>query len=179
MTGTVTAALMPSIIAGSLMRATPPSRRMSAGTRSRAMTATAPASSAILGGSGVTTSMITPPRSISARPRFTRSVPVCRSMRLSLGAPGLLNGGRCADWLELYPGRARRHLHRSAHRVGELHLGVVRGLRPVALDHLSLREHPRVALSHDLGHGDGFADGIDVAGADRVRHEPHDDVVGR
>ena len=47
-TGIVTAAWMPSIIAGSLMRATPPSRRMSAGTRSSAITATAPASSAIL-----------------------------------------------------------------------------------------------------------------------------------
>ena len=35
------------IRSGSLMRATPPSRRMSAGTRSSAMTATAPASSAI------------------------------------------------------------------------------------------------------------------------------------
>ena len=47
-TGMLTAALMPSIISGSLMRATPPSRRMSEGTRSRAMTAVAPASSAIL-----------------------------------------------------------------------------------------------------------------------------------
>ena len=36
------------------------------------MTATAPASSAILACSGSTTSMITPPLSISARPRFTR-----------------------------------------------------------------------------------------------------------
>ena len=41
MTGIVTAAWMPSIIAGSLMRATPPSTRMSAGTRSSAITATA------------------------------------------------------------------------------------------------------------------------------------------
>ena len=49
MTGMVTASLMPSIISGSDMRATPPSTRMSAGTRSSAMTATAPASSAILG----------------------------------------------------------------------------------------------------------------------------------
>src|SRR5688572_8774851 len=66
--GTVTVALMPSISAGSLMRATPPSRRMSAGTRSSAMTAQAPASSAIFACSGVTTSMITPPLSIWARP---------------------------------------------------------------------------------------------------------------
>src|SRR5207249_1140904 len=51
-----------------------------AGTRSRAITDTAPASSAILACSGVTTSMMTPPRSISARPRLTRSVPVVRSV---------------------------------------------------------------------------------------------------
>src|SRR5437016_1261961 len=75
MTGMVTTALMPSIISGSLMRATPPSRRMSAGTRSRAITAAAPASSATLACSGVTTSMITPPFSISASPRLTRKVP--------------------------------------------------------------------------------------------------------
>jgi hypothetical protein len=71
-----TAAMMPSIMSGSLIRATPPSERMSAGTRSSAITATAPASSAILAWSGVTTSMITPPLSISAMPRFTRAVPV-------------------------------------------------------------------------------------------------------
>ena len=46
------------------MRATPPAARMSAGTRSSAITATAPASSAILACSGVTTSMMTPPLSI-------------------------------------------------------------------------------------------------------------------
>src|ERR1700726_2084930 len=56
------------------MRATPPSRRMSAGTRSRAITAQAPASSAIRACSGVTTSMITPPLSISANPALTRNV---------------------------------------------------------------------------------------------------------
>ena len=77
-TGIVTAAFMPSTMAGSLMRATPPSRRMSAGTRSSAITATAPASSAMTACSGVTTSMMTPPRSISAKPRLTRSVPVVR-----------------------------------------------------------------------------------------------------
>ncbi len=76
MTGIETAAMIPSIMSGSLIRATPPCDRMSAGTRSSAMTATAPASSAILAWSGVTTSMITPPLSISAIPRFTRTVPV-------------------------------------------------------------------------------------------------------
>ena len=34
---------------------------------------------------GVTTSMITPPRSISASPRLTRAVPVRRSARVVLG----------------------------------------------------------------------------------------------
>ncbi len=47
MTGMLTASMMPLIILGSLMRATPPSTRMSAGTRSRAMTAVAPAASAM------------------------------------------------------------------------------------------------------------------------------------
>src|SRR4051812_4383978 len=67
---------MPTIISGSDMRATPPSLRMSAGTRSSATTDTAPAASAILASSGVTTSMITPPLSISASPVLTRRVAV-------------------------------------------------------------------------------------------------------
>src|SRR2546423_4694999 len=75
-TGTVTAAWMPLISSGSDMRATPPSRRMSAGTRSSAITAQAPASSAILACSGVTTSMIEPPFSISARPALTLKDPL-------------------------------------------------------------------------------------------------------
>src|SRR5215208_1464609 len=74
MTGIVTASWMPLISSGSDMRATPPSRRMSAGTRSSAITAAAPASSAILACSALTTSMITPPLSISASPAFTRNV---------------------------------------------------------------------------------------------------------
>src|SRR5437763_14803390 len=65
---------MPRIIAGSDIRATPPSRRISAGTRSSAMTAAAPASSATFACSGVTTSMITPPLSISASPALTVNV---------------------------------------------------------------------------------------------------------
>ena len=65
------AVTIPVIISGSDMRATPPAFRMSAGTRSSAITATAPASSAILACSPVTTSMMTPPFNISARPRLT------------------------------------------------------------------------------------------------------------
>jgi len=70
--------MIASIMSGSLIRATPPWARMSAGTRSSAMTATAPASSAIFACSAVTTSMITPPLSMSAMPRLTRAVPVTR-----------------------------------------------------------------------------------------------------
>ena len=44
------------------------------------MTATAPASSAILACSALITSMITPPLSISAMPRFTRAVPSCGAL---------------------------------------------------------------------------------------------------
>ena len=62
------------------MRATPPAARMSAGTRSSAMTATAPASSAILAWSGVTTSMMTPPLSIWARPFLVAQVDVSTVM---------------------------------------------------------------------------------------------------
>src|SRR5437763_6859207 len=76
MTGIVTASWISTILSGSAMRATPPSTRMSAGTRSRAITATAPASSAMRAWSAVVTSMITPPLSISARPLFTRIVPI-------------------------------------------------------------------------------------------------------
>src|SRR3954454_10232636 len=84
MTGIETALMMPSIMSGSLMRETPPSARMSAGTRSSAITATAPASSAILACSTVTTSMITPPLSISAMPRLTRAVPISWSLTTSI-----------------------------------------------------------------------------------------------
>src|SRR5437870_1122732 len=76
MTGMVTASMIDLISCGSDIRATPPSLRMSAGTRSRAITAQAPASSAILACSGVTTSMMTPPFNISAWPALTLKVPV-------------------------------------------------------------------------------------------------------
>ncbi len=56
---------------------------MSEGTRSSAITAQAPASSAIFACSAVTTSMITPPFSICASPTFTAHVPVVCVMRPS------------------------------------------------------------------------------------------------
>src|ERR671924_42008 len=80
------------------MRATPPSARMSAGTRSSAITATAPASSAIRACSALVTSMITPPLSISARPLLTRIVPSSAMAKVYLpcqelqGRLGLLEG---------------------------------------------------------------------------------------
>src|SRR5213592_442370 len=76
MTGIVTAFWISMILSGSAIRATPPSTRMSAGTRSRAITATAPASSAMRAWSAVVTSMFTPPLSISARPLLTLIVPI-------------------------------------------------------------------------------------------------------
>src|SRR4029450_3953819 len=76
MTGMDTACWISLILFTGDIRATPPSRRMSDGTRSSAITATAPASSAILAWSALVTSMITPPLSISASPTFSLSVPV-------------------------------------------------------------------------------------------------------
>src|SRR5919106_2713585 len=82
-TGIVTASWISRILSGSDIRATPPWTRMSAGTRSSAITATAPASSAIRAWSASTTSMITPPFNISASPVLTRIVP-SSSMWISL-----------------------------------------------------------------------------------------------
>src|SRR5882762_6561574 len=71
-TGIVTVAMISRITLIDAMRATPPSLRISEGTRSSAITAHAPAFSAIFACSALVTSMITPPLSISARPTFTR-----------------------------------------------------------------------------------------------------------
>ena len=160
------------------MRATPPSRRMSVGTRSRAITATAPASSAILACSAVTTSMITPPRSISASPRLTRSVPIAGSCPLPAMAPvyeaerptlGLSDDGAgprppASQWalravptgassIQVWPGvSAIGAPLASVYWV----TAVADGLRPVGLDH---RSRPtgstRLALADQLGHRDG------------------------
>src|SRR3954468_11770467 len=119
-TGIVTASWIPSIMLGSDMRATPPSLRMSDGTRSSAITAAAPAASAILAWSGVTTSMITPPFSISASPALTRNVAVSRicghpsgRVRFSGGRtmadpPTMARGKRCS-WAEGDPLYERYH----------------------------------------------------------------------
>src|ERR1700686_1208238 len=73
-TGMETAAMISRIFLGDAMRATPPSARICAGTRSRAITETAPAFSAITACSALVTSIMTPPLSISARPVFKRKL---------------------------------------------------------------------------------------------------------
>src|SRR6266403_1550006 len=71
-TGMVTVFMISRMILMEAMRATPPSLRMSEGTRSSAITAHAPAFSAIWACSALVTSIITPPLSISAKPTLTR-----------------------------------------------------------------------------------------------------------
>ena len=71
-TGMETASMISRIFLGEAMRATPPSALICAGTRSSAMTATAPACSAMVACSALVTSMMTPPFSISASPVFRR-----------------------------------------------------------------------------------------------------------
>src|SRR6202521_4368056 len=97
MTGMVTASMIDLIRSGSDMRATPPSLRMSAGTRSNAITAQAPASCAIRACSGVTTSMITPPLSICASPALTLNEPFTAPFPLREAL-------RSATGLEFYAG---------------------------------------------------------------------------
>src|SRR6266511_6452127 len=191
MTGIVTACWIASIIAGSLMRATPPSRRMSAGTRSSAMTETAPASSAIVACSALTTSMITPPRSISASPRFTRAVPVLRSStmssvyrRRSTDPPGLpLTRRRRRRWCghldrgahrcQFDPGATREELDRLPGRVDVLGRLLLRGPGPAALGDLPVAEDPHFALAHCLTLGGGATHSAVVV------RELHDDVGRR
>src|SRR5208282_509902 len=87
MTGISTTAMISRITFGEAMRATPPSARICAGTRSSAITATAPARSAISACFAVVTSMITPPFSISARPVFRRRLVVSCPLFCDMGLP--------------------------------------------------------------------------------------------
>ncbi len=99
-TGIETVSMISRMIRGAAMRATPPSLRISEGTRSSAITAHAPASSAILACSALVTSIITPPFNISARPTFTRHkllfissiefLPRSRSSNFTSGVASLL-----------------------------------------------------------------------------------------
>src|SRR5215213_4325231 len=168
-TGIETASLIPSIMVGSLMRATPPSRRMSAGTRSSAITAAAPASSAIVACSGVTTSMITPPLSISARPALTLKVPVSmydqnspRRCGIGLFQPESLDSVRVGRLVErVYAirkgldegeeGRGGAHVGGAVGRVVEL---VVRKFGPLGQRGVGDRDRggPAVAPELDRAH---------------------------
>src|ERR1700682_694586 len=81
-TGMVTVFMISRITLMEAMRATPPSLRMSEGTRSSGITAQAPAFSAMAACSALVTSIMTPPFNISARPTFTR-----HSLELPLPLP--------------------------------------------------------------------------------------------
>ena len=74
-TGILTASIISTTLEGSAILATPPAARISDGTLSRAITDTAPDSSAITACSALTTSIITPPLVIFANPFFKTSVP--------------------------------------------------------------------------------------------------------
>src|SRR5271163_1034638 len=87
MTGMETSAIISRIFLGEAIRATPPSARICAGTRSRAITATAPDRSAISACLAVVTSMITPPLSISARPVFRRRLVLVCPLFCDIGLP--------------------------------------------------------------------------------------------
>mmetsp|Transcript_60850 Transcript_60850/g.168390 ORF Transcript_60850/g.168390 Transcript_60850/m.168390 type:complete len:322 (-) Transcript_60850:8-973(-) len=86
MTGMDTALMISLIIFGSDILATPFALRMSAGIRSSAITAQAPASSAIFACSGFMTSMITPPFNMAGKPFLTVAVPSCTVLAASLEA---------------------------------------------------------------------------------------------
>src|SRR6267143_2296454 len=152
MTGMVTAAMIDLISSGSDIRATPPSLRMSAGTRSRAMTAQAPASWAMRACSGVTTSMITPPFSIWARPALTLKLPFTPSLPL-------LEPLRSATIGILRPGKLEPLQYQGP-------LGGVLGVRQQAvavqprqhvhlLEHVEQRRH-RAPCQVGLGSGAGL-----------------------
>src|ERR671927_1006386 len=158
----IAASWISTILSGSAMRATPPSARMSAGTRSSAMTATAPASSAMRACSAVVTSMITPPLSISASPLLTRIVPISAIAAILASA---LEAAE--DLVHLFLRRRDRPQQDGvllrAHHVIDV--------RP----HLLRREAPVAVLD---------ADGVVVVGAEGDAHgvarmECHEPTVGR
>src|SRR5205085_6133131 len=140
------------------------SRRISDGTRSRAITALAPASSATLACSGVTTSMMTPPLSISARPRLTRRYPVSREdeplFDEALVMPASLRArGSAGDRIRhVFDAALRREVHPRAPGGQVDRCGVVtrgdaprrlgEGSGPLAVDHLALRVDEGSALAH-------------------------------
>src|SRR6266511_588798 len=131
MTGIVTASWISAILSGSAMRATPPSRLISAGTRSSAITEQAPASSAMSAWSASVTSMITPPFSISARPPLTRIVPssaIASILAVQRAAENRVDGAKPDTGL-VERGLTRRHAlqgeTREQERTGESRAGAL------------------------------------------------------
>mmetsp|Transcript_5597 Transcript_5597/g.12946 ORF Transcript_5597/g.12946 Transcript_5597/m.12946 type:complete len:459 (+) Transcript_5597:373-1749(+) len=96
-TGSDVAAITSLIIFGSDIRATPPSRLMSAGMRSSAMTAHAPALSAMRACSPSTTSMITPPCWKTGKARLTAVVPTPSSYGVGCHGALLVGGGSASE----------------------------------------------------------------------------------
>src|SRR4051794_5147742 len=138
---------------------------MSAGTRSRAITATAPASSAIFACSGVTTSMITPPLSMSARPRLTPPVPVAGT---GSGLVTVVPPGTCDSDSPDRTGRGRGSVDRERYRSrlerarsGE-ELGQLVGMDDVE-GHRELGAGPPAVPLHGARRVLGEAPGVDVA----------------
>src|SRR5205814_201543 len=155
MTGIVTTSMIDLIRSGSDMRATPPSLRMSAGTRSSAITAHAPASCASRACSGVTTSMITPPLSIWASPAFSLKVPFCAPLPLPEGLVSAIG-------FEFYAGDYGPGLSTpGAQRSG---LEPLQGAVEVAPEHLPVQEAngdlPGRSLGSEIGI-DGQLDPLD------------------
>src|SRR5947199_90944 len=179
-TGIVTASWISRILSGSAMRATPPSARMSAGTRSSAITATAPASSATFACSALTTSMITPPLSISARPLFTRIVPYS-AMTGSLAMETAIHGVQLVRLRRDRPDEDGVPAHR--HDVREMRPQARRRMHPKGL----LRRGCGVRVlgegdSEDVARGRGRLDPAlvgkarDEADLDGVRRHPAEAV---
>src|SRR5262245_47201993 len=152
-TGIVTASWISRILSGSAMRATPPWARMSAGTRSSAITAQAPASSAMRAWSAVVTSMITPPFSISARPVLTLSVPISigvqSNQRLSGGCAAGNRLRRRGDHEHTTRRVAQHRLHRAAKRLAPMPPRADDNQVDVARRGLLRQERPRLAPVHD------------------------------
>src|SRR3989442_12017950 len=123
MTGMVTAFWISWIFFTGDMRATPPSLRMSEGTRSSAITDAAPASSAILACSALVTSMMTPPLSISASPMCLRSAilsPLASAMKAPLDAALHRGRAHALDRMRGTPSRRAHHLAEPPHALVDL-----------------------------------------------------------
>ena len=142
------------------MRATPPAARMSAGTRSSAITATAPASSAIRACSAVVTSMMTPPLSISASPRLTRNVALSGigleyrggdAARVMKQVPRVLRRGQRGAGSATPPSRAGRGRSTQCPRAHTPDCPTARPMRAMSRPRRrdALKEPPRDAAGHE------------------------------